>query len=213
MARLQIQTDGAGLESRSLNLHLGSNQVGRSSDCDFQIDHSTISSRHCELILSNEGVLLRDCNSTNGTFIDGEPVKEAWLRPGQMVNLGEVKLLVEVTEIAISIPTFQQPPAPQHKFPQAGVGSPVVMPPGTLVCPRHVRFLATYKCKKCNELMCGKCVHVLKRQGGPALLLCPVCSGQCERIQSGAAKKKTFLDKLRRTVKMPFVTNSSGSPE
>lgn len=202
MARLLINTEG--LQNRGLNLRLGVNRVGRSPDCDFQIDHSSVSSRHCDMVLSTEGLLVRDNNSTNGTFVDSAPVKEAWVLAGQTINLGGVTLLVESTDITISIPKFQQPAAVQHKFPQAGVGSPVVMPAGALVCPRHQEALATYKCTQCSELMCSKCVHVIKRLGGQALTLCPVCSGKCMRIIFEPQKKKTFLDTLRKTVKMSF---------
>jgi hypothetical protein len=202
MAKLLIEMDG--FENRPLNLRLGTNRVGRNPDCDFQIDHSTVSSTHCELILSSDGVLLRDCDSTNGTFVDDEPVKEAWLRVGQQVRMGDVKLAVENTEVTIAIPKFEQP----KKFPQAGVGSPVVVPAGVLVCPRHQSSLATYKCTQCSEPMCGKCVRSIKRQGGQALYFCPICNGKCLRI-STEPKKKTFLDTLRKTVKMPFAAFSS----
>lgn len=201
MARLLIKTEG--LDSRALDLRLGTNHIGRNPDCDFHIEHSTVSSLHCEMVLSNEGVLLRDCDSTNGTFVNREQIKEAWLKPGQTVHLGEVKLFVESTDISISIPTLQPPPAQGH-FPQTGVGSPVVMPAGALVCPRHLQTLATYRCTQCHELMCSNCVHVLKRQGGQPLFLCPICSGKCERIAADKPKKKSFMDILRRTAKLPF---------
>lgn len=206
MARLLIQTGG--LENRPLHLRLGSNFVGRSPDCDFQIEHSSISSRHCEFILSNEGVLLRDCNSTNGTFINGEPIKEAQLQPGQTVHLGSVELLVESTEITISIPKFQQP----KNFPQVGVGSPIVLPKGAMICPRHPRMIATYKCAQCSEVMCGKCVKGIKRHGGQPLFLCVVCSGKCERIYFGPQKKKSFMQVVRDTVKLPFAALSKQPP-
>ncbi len=201
MARLLIKMEG--FENRSLNLRIGPNKIGRNPDCDFHIQHATVSSVHCELILSAEGVFIHDCGSTNGTFVDRESVKEAQLRAGQTVHLGEVELVVESTEVTISIPKFQQPAA-QNKFPQAGVGSPVVMPGGALVCPRHHNALATYKCTQCSELMCGKCVRSVKRQGGEALFFCPVCNGRCGRINTEPQKKKTFMDTLRRTVKLPF---------
>ncbi len=208
MARLLIQMEG--MENRSLNLRIGPNRVGRNSECDFQIEHATVSSRHCEFVLSTDGVLLRDCDSTNGTFVNSEPVKEVWLQAGQTVNLGDVKLLVESTEITIAIPKFQQPGG--QKFPQAGVGSPVVMPPGALVCPRHLEALASHKCTQCSELMCGKCVRSIKRHGGIALFLCPVCSGKCVRISTDP-KKKTFMDALRRTVKLPFTALTHIAPK
>ena len=88
MARLLIKTRG--LENQTLELRFGTNHVGRDSDCDFPIDHPTVSSNHCELVLSSEGVMLRDCGSTNGTFVNGDHVKETWLLPGQTVHLGDV---------------------------------------------------------------------------------------------------------------------------
>jgi hypothetical protein len=206
MAHLLIQTEG--LEKRALHLRLGTNSVGRNPGCDFTIEHATVSSKHCEFVLSDKGVLLRDCNSTNGTFINGDPVKEAWLQPGQTVALGDVQLFVESTEIQISIPQLQS-----RKFPKAGVGSPVVMPKGALICPRHSNYLASYKCNSCNEVMCGKCVKSLKRQGGQPIFICPLCGGRCGRLNLDAQRKKTFLQAVRDTVKMPFAALSKRPPE
>lgn len=206
MARLLITMEGFG--NRPLELRPGVNRLGRNPDCDFQINHATVSALHCELILSIEGVLLRDCDSTNGTFVEGEPVKEVSLRAAQKVQLGDVTLLVESTEIIIAIPELHRP---GNKFPLAGVGSPVVMPDGALVCPRHSQMLVTYKCKQCCEPMCGKCVRTIKRKGGLALFLCPLCSGPCERINAGPGKKKTFMQAVRDTVKLPFSAFSGRS--
>ena len=66
MARLLIKT--AGLENRTFDLRLGINRVGRDPNCDFTIHHPSVSSIHCEIIVSADGVLLRDSNSTNGTL-------------------------------------------------------------------------------------------------------------------------------------------------
>ncbi len=197
MARLLVQMEG--MESRPINLRFGVNCIGRNSECDFQLDHFTVSSRHCELILTAEGVLIRDCDSTNGTFVDGQPIKVAQLLPGQTVHLGDVKLFVENAEVTIAIPQMQKPAAVL-----VGVGSPVVMPNGAVICSRHSQALATYQCTECNDVMCTKCVRSMKRHGGQAIHLCVVCGQKCLRINSEPPKKKTFLDTLRRTVKMPF---------
>ena len=49
MARLLIKTEG--LENQILELRLGVNLVGRDPQCDFSINHPTVSTHHCELIL------------------------------------------------------------------------------------------------------------------------------------------------------------------
>jgi len=193
MARLLIKTEG--FENQTLELRPGVNRVGRAPDCDFAIDHPTVSTIHCEFILSTDGVIFRDCNSTNGSFVNGDPIQEARLLPGQTVTLGNVELFVESTEANVSIPQYERPrPKP-----------PVVLPEGGMICPRHVRAPATYKCTHCREIMCSECVHVLRRKGGQPLFLCPLCSHKCEPIQStGPKKKKSFVEFLQDTVKLRF---------
>jgi pSer/pThr/pTyr-binding forkhead associated (FHA) protein len=200
MARLLIKTEG--LEKRTFELRLGVNRIGRDLDCDFPIEHSTVSSAHCELVLSNDGVMIRDCNSTNGTFVNGEPVKEAQLLPGQTVRVGDVELFVENTDVKVSIPKYERErPKP-----------PVVLEDGAMLCPRHPHSQVTYKCTHCKEVMCGSCVRVLQRKGGPLLFLCPLCSHKCKHITgSEKPKKKGFMEFLPVTVKLPFVFFTKGS--
>ncbi len=193
MAMLLIKT--AGFENQALELRPGVNRIGRAPDCDFIIDHPTVSTTHCEFILSADGVLLRDCQSTNGTFLNGDAVSEARLLPGQTVTLGDVEIFVESTEANVAIPQFERPrPKP-----------PVVLADGGMICPRHSRVPATYKCTHCSEIMCSECVHVLRRKGGLPLFLCPLCSHKCEPIESTAPKKKrSFVEFLQDTVKLRF---------
>jgi hypothetical protein len=193
MARLLITT--AGLGTQALELQLGVNHVGRDPDCEHHLPNHSVSSLHCELSLTNEGVYLRDCNSTNGTFLDGELVKEAWLRPGQQLRLGDVELRVESVDVAIAIPEIKRE-APPPKAIQEN---------GELYCARHPDRKIAFKCTYCTEVMCGACVHVMKRQGGQPLYLCRVCSHICERIEMVQEKKKRgFLGFLQDTVKLKF---------
>jgi hypothetical protein len=193
MARLLIKTEG--LEFRTLELRLGVNRVGRNPDCDFPIPDSTVSTNHCELIVTDVGVMLRDCNSTNGTFLNGDPVCEAWLLPGQKVKLGDVELFVENTEVNIAIPKFE------HERPKP----PVVLADGTMVCPRHSQVQATHKCTHCHEVMCSDCVHIMRIKGSQALFLCPLCSHKCVAIEITMPKKKRgFIGFLQDTVKLRF---------
>jgi len=195
MARFLITTEG--LEQRTLELRLGVNRVGRDPDGEICIEHPTISSLHCELALTNDGVYVRDCNSTNGTFVNGEPVVEAWLDPGQKLRLGDVELLVESTDAKIAIPKFERP--------RQVAPPPVILPDGVVACGRHAEKPATYKCTHCKEVMCSSCVHVMRRKGGVPLFLCVICSNKCERIGGAPPKKKKgFLGFLQDTVRLKF---------
>lgn len=195
MAKLLVKTDGLGLQA--LVLRLGVNRVGRDPDCEFCLEHPTISLVHCELALSNDGVYVRDCQSTNGTFINGSPVLEAWLDAGQNLRLGDVELFVESTEANIAIPKYERP--------RQILPPPVVLPDGVVTCRRHPQSAATFRCPACKEVMCNACIHVLRRRGGPPHFLCIICSNECDPIRAAQPKKKKgFFGLLQDTVKLKF---------
>jgi hypothetical protein len=192
MARLVIKS--AGFDGRVIELNLGVNRFGRSPKNDVQIEHPTVSASHCEIVLANDGVVVRDFASTNGTFVGGQRIKEARLSAGQTLHLGDVELLVETTEVTIAIPSFEvSRPAP-----------PVVLADGSLICPRHPEARATHKCTHCREVLCDACVHWLRRRGGKLMKLCPLCSHQCVPLGDEPRKKKSLIGRWRKTVKLPF---------
>jgi pSer/pThr/pTyr-binding forkhead associated (FHA) protein len=65
------------------------------SDNAFEIPEASVSSHHAELILRGADVLVRDLNSTNGTFINSERVTEAVLKSGQILRLGTIEMRLE----------------------------------------------------------------------------------------------------------------------
>ena len=196
MARLLVKTDGLGLQA--IELRMGVNRVGRSRDCEICLPHTTVSSHHAELALTNDGVYLRDTNSTNGTFLNGEPVAETWLAPGHEIKFGDVELTVESTDAVIAIPEYERgEPAP---------AAPVILESGLTACPRHAEVAATFRCTHCKEVMCNACVKILRLKGGQPHYHCRLCSNPCERIEeAGVKKKKGFLEMLQTTIKLKFI--------
>jgi hypothetical protein len=66
-------------------------RLGRGTDVDIRVDDPGVSRHHAEILLGRE-VLLRDLNSTNGTYVDGVQVGEIVLRDGAVVQLGGTRL-------------------------------------------------------------------------------------------------------------------------
>jgi DNA-directed RNA polymerase subunit RPC12/RpoP len=66
--------------------------VGRSRDCDLVLRDGSVSGRHARLTWEGERILIEDLGSANGTFIAGQRVGKAEVRPGDEVRLGAVGL-------------------------------------------------------------------------------------------------------------------------
>jgi pSer/pThr/pTyr-binding forkhead associated (FHA) protein len=62
--------------------------VGRSRSCDLALRSPDASRRHAEIAPGASGWLVRDLDSTNGTFVNGERIRERPLRPGDRIEIG-----------------------------------------------------------------------------------------------------------------------------
>jgi transcriptional regulator with PAS, ATPase and Fis domain len=79
-----------------------------SGPCDLSIDDRSVSRTHCSLTLTTEGVVLRDLDSKNGTFLGNTRVMTILLEPGVRVRLGDSQLWVEGGEELI-LPLHREP--------------------------------------------------------------------------------------------------------
>src|SRR5919205_559681 len=67
--------------------------IGRDSGTQLSIPDRMISRRHCEVATQSGAFVLRDLGSSNGTFVNGIPVREHALRHGDRVRIGDSVLL------------------------------------------------------------------------------------------------------------------------
>ncbi len=109
MAKLVLLSQG--LLGRTHELKADTTTIGRVDDNTFPITEPSVSSHHCEILRKGPEVVVRDLNSTNGTFINGEKVTESVLKPGQVLRLGQIEMRLETDEAA------GPPPAPVKKTP------------------------------------------------------------------------------------------------
>src|SRR5258706_3656806 len=92
MARLVIHPGTP--QARNVELKPGINHLGRAFANDFQIEDPSVSSSHCQIVVNEGTFAIKDLGSTNGTFVNRAPVKEAILQPGQSIHLGGVEMLL-----------------------------------------------------------------------------------------------------------------------
>ena len=111
MAKLVILSQG--LNGRTHELTVDKTTIGRVEDNSFQIAEPSVSSHHCEVLLRGNEVVIKDLNSTNGTFINDEKITESVLKPGQTLRLGQIELRLENGAPAPAAPAASAPaPAP-----------------------------------------------------------------------------------------------------
>ena len=127
MAKLVILNQG--MTGRSHDLTVDRTTIGRVEDNTFHIADASVSSHHCEVHLRGAEILIRDLNSTNGTFINNEKISEAVLKPDQTLRLGQVEIKLDAGAGVTSAPPVPgAPPAPPAKPKQ--VDATMVIPRG-----------------------------------------------------------------------------------
>ncbi|MEW6161550.1 MAG: FHA domain-containing protein [Verrucomicrobiota bacterium] len=206
MAKLLFQNGG-----NEINLNEGLNRLGRHPWNDFPINDLSVSGSHCEITVAGDHITIRDLGSTNGTFIDDQPVSEAPLKPGQRLRLGNIELKLAGSEGVVSIPSSAAKPVavvaakpavriasavpseipvpvpvPVPAAPAEGgavhrVAPPAMAAEGSPRCVQHSETLATLECMKCGQYFCTSCVREMKG-GRTRLQFCPSCGGTCAEI-------------------------------
>ena len=72
----------------------GVRTIGRAAGADFIVDAALVSRVHCRVTaLPDGGLELRDLDSTNGTFVNGQRVETARLASGDRIQVGRVELV------------------------------------------------------------------------------------------------------------------------
>jgi len=90
MTKLILSMDGLVLKEIPLTKERMS--IGRRPTNDIQIDNLAISGEHAAVVTILNDSFLEDLNSTNGTLVNGQPVKKHFLKNGDVVELGKYKL-------------------------------------------------------------------------------------------------------------------------
>ncbi|MCB9913325.1 MAG: FHA domain-containing protein [Planctomycetes bacterium] len=152
MPRLIFDNDGT--DRRVYAVVPGHTTVGRSDQNTLTIPHPSVSGFHCELLASWRELIVRDLNSSNGTFLNGECLRaqQRPLKHGDLLQIGEAVARVDMSDVPPDdIPTeltanFGQvchergreehpdkPPDHQHVTLQPGDGNPPAPHDHTLV--------------------------------------------------------------------------------
>jgi pSer/pThr/pTyr-binding forkhead associated (FHA) protein len=70
--------------------------VGRNKGCHLHAASEFVSRRHCEITLQDDKFQIADLDSTNGTFLNGQAIKEQELGPGDRILVGPLEFVVDL---------------------------------------------------------------------------------------------------------------------
>ncbi len=82
----------------TVKLHLTkiSNVVGRDEACDLILGNTEVSRRHCLMQVTERGVLIKDLDSTNGTYANGIVMTDGYINRGDRLSLGRYELTLHI---------------------------------------------------------------------------------------------------------------------
>lgn len=70
--------------------------IGRLDDCHIRIPIADVSRKHCEILIEDGSITIRDLGSSNGTYVNQERVEEMALSAGDLISLGGLVFVVRV---------------------------------------------------------------------------------------------------------------------
>jgi len=97
--------------------------IGRDPQCQLRPASPAISKQHCALTVRDAKAFIRDCGSTNGTFINGDQVAgEREVKSGDRLKVGPLEFDLRI-DVAAPTPTPAPAPAPAARPAAAKPGS------------------------------------------------------------------------------------------
>ncbi len=86
--RWLVQLHPLELDRGPIEINQATTKLGRSSDCDIQIEEDSVSRFHAEIQKTPDGFVVIDCNSTNGVLVNDQRVSSVLLKSGDRLQLG-----------------------------------------------------------------------------------------------------------------------------
>ena len=202
MARLVVQPGSP--TAWEIKLKAGANSLGRSPANDFKLDDPSVSGSHCQIVVDNGNAVIKDLGSTNGTYVNRSPVKEAALQPGQTLHLGSLELMF-YSDAPVAAVDAAPPSVPRAATlatvarvttaaTVAGVAAPIALPAvgpipappvsvasldaGPQFCKFHPKTPARFLCNHCQRFFCELCVNTRGLQK-----FCRTCGVECVPVR------------------------------
>jgi hypothetical protein len=128
MAKLVLSVDGVVIKEIALTKERMT--LGRKPHNDIVIDNLVVSGEHAVVVTLSNDSFLEDLGSTNGTFVNGQPVKKHFLQNGDIIELGKYRLKFVADAMAITSASlgFNLVAKPVRQSPESAFAGPATDP-------------------------------------------------------------------------------------
>ena len=121
---------------QSAELANGTVTLGRKPGNDLIVLDGSVSARHCEFLVFGYEVIVRECGSRNGTFVNGQRVgSQSGVVHGERLRLGRVEAVLEIGEAAEDDNTDWTAIAAHRRVREAAAARPERCPYPTVFAP------------------------------------------------------------------------------
>jgi hypothetical protein len=210
MPRLLINPGSSA--AREIQLKPGANSLGRGSANDFQIEDPSVSGSHCQIVVDHGQAFIKDLGSTNGTFVNRAPVREASLQGGQTIHMGNVEMLFH-GDAPVAVARLTHPRVVETELPPPPTMAPIAPAHTTATtfttsqnCKFHPKVPGRWLCNKCQKFFCELCV-TSRMVGAVQHKYCRHCGTECTQTQVRLARPagaKGFFTRLPGVFIYPF---------
>lgn len=116
MAKIVVTFNG--LVQKEISILKPRLTIGRRPTNDIPIDHLTVSGQHAVIDTTSTGSFVLDLGSTNGTMVNGQPIKKHLLQHDDVIDVGKYKLRFQaesVTDAMNGVPNLLSTIQAEHK--------------------------------------------------------------------------------------------------
>lgn len=100
MALIILVKEESGTVHRKPLIEGNALMIGRSRDCDIKITDDVCSGKHCSITLKKNTIVLKDLDSTNGTFLGSKRISKAYMKVEHEFMIGSTIISLDLDQIS-----------------------------------------------------------------------------------------------------------------
>jgi hypothetical protein len=95
-------------KDHTFTLNVGTNlMLGRSAQAHYQLSDPRTSRNHCQIILEGDDIFVECNGAPGGTFVNGQKVQKQRLKIGDVLQIGDTKLRLQVGDLPLDVALAQ----------------------------------------------------------------------------------------------------------